>query len=155
MSRFSINTCVLSGNVGRDPQINETASGERVARIPLAVNDRKKPDPNKKSEPSWANLVIFGNLVETVEKFVKSGTAITVVARYQSRKYEKDGETKYSNDFIVDQLKFDGGPMDTEGEDEIPTSTAAPKMAAKAKTTPARKGQTITAEMEEDGDDPF
>ena len=39
---MAINTCTISGNLTRDPELRATASGTAVLGFSVAVNDRRK-----------------------------------------------------------------------------------------------------------------
>ena len=39
---MSINRCILSGNLTRDPELRSTAGGTSVLSFSIAVNDRRK-----------------------------------------------------------------------------------------------------------------
>jgi single-strand DNA-binding protein len=150
MARRSINKCFLSGNLGKDPEIGELKSGEPVAKAPLGVT-------NYKDETTWANLVFFGKTAGVVQEYCKKGSAITVIGRYQSRKYEnKAGDTAYSHEFIVDEMYFGDSPRDDD-EDEKPSArskngTGSAKAKATATAT-AKKSKTLAEELEEDDDE--
>ena len=55
MSR-SVNKITLIGNVGRDPDIQQTKSGTKVAHFSLATNRRKPGDAAQEGHPDWHGL---------------------------------------------------------------------------------------------------
>ena len=42
MSAESLNTCILSGNIGNDAEVRYTAGGMAITSFSLAVNHRRK-----------------------------------------------------------------------------------------------------------------
>ena len=64
MSR-SLNKVMLIGNVGSDPEIRATSSGNRVAKLSIATNRQWKNSsgqPQEKTE--WHRLVIWRKTAE-------------------------------------------------------------------------------------------
>jgi single-strand DNA-binding protein len=106
MSR-SLNKLTLIGNVGSEPEIRATSSGSRVAKVSLATSDYR----GKELEPetNWHRLTFFGRLVDVVEKWVKKGDRLYVEGRVSYSQTEKDGQTRYWTDVIVNEMLMLGG----------------------------------------------
>jgi len=106
MSR-SLNKLTLIGNVGSEPEIRATSSGTRVAKVSLATSDYR----GKELEPetNWHRLTFFGRLVDVVEKWVKKGDRLYVEGRVSYSQTEKDGQTRYWTDIIVNEMLMLGG----------------------------------------------
>jgi single-strand DNA-binding protein len=106
MSR-SLNKLTLIGNVGSEPEIRATSSGSRVAKVSLATSDYR----GKELEPetNWHRLTFFGRLVDVVEKWVKKGDRLYVEGRVSYSQTEKDGQTRYWTDIIVNEMLMLGG----------------------------------------------
>jgi len=105
MSR-SLNKVMLIGNVGNDPEIRATGSGNRVAKVSLATNrswtDRNSGQKHDKTE--WHRLTFFGRLVDVVEQWVKKGDRIYVEGRIEYSQTEGDGGPKYWTDIVVNEM---------------------------------------------------
>lgn len=114
MSR-SLNKLTLIGNVGSDPEIRATSSGSRVAKVSLATSDYR----GKELEPetNWHRLTFFGRLVDVVEKWVKKGDRLYVEGRVSYSQTEKDGQTRYWTDIIVNEMLMLGGGSGGGGDD--------------------------------------
>ena len=66
-----VNKIILVGNVGKDPEINETGSGIKYSRLSLATSESyKDKEGNKQEKTEWHNLICWGALAEIVEKWV-------------------------------------------------------------------------------------
>ena len=67
MSR-GINKVFLIGNLGSEPEISATPSGNMIATMRVATSeswkDRNTGEQQERTE--WHRVVIFGNLVEVV-----------------------------------------------------------------------------------------
>ena len=102
-----INKVILVGNVGADPEVRYVSEGVAVARIRLATSESYN---NKQGEritnTEWHNLVVWRGLAEVVEKYVKKGMQLYVEGKITYKQYEKDGETKYMTEIVVNDLKM-------------------------------------------------
>ena len=111
-----MNTCIFTGSLGKDPEMRYAPSGSAVLRFSIAVDsgfgDHKRTD--------WVPLVAFGKSAENMSKFCQKGTLIEAACEYQTSKYEKDGNTEYSHNFIVVRWKVlgRGRPKDAVNESE-------------------------------------
>ncbi len=104
MSR-SLNKVILIGNVGSDPEIRATASGARVAKFSLATNRKYQDRGGQQQEKTeWHRLTLFGKLVDIVEQWVKKGDRLYVEGRLEYSQSEKDGQTRYWTDIIVQEM---------------------------------------------------
>ena len=105
MSR-SLNKVMLIGNVGNDPEIRATGSGNRIAKLSLATNrswtDRNSGQKNEKTE--WHRCTIFGRLVDVVEQWVKKGDRLYVEGRIEYSQTEGDGGPKYWTDIVISEM---------------------------------------------------
>lgn len=99
-----VNLAILLGNVGRDPEIKTGQSGNRFAKLSLATTRKYKGE----KQTEWHNLIAFGKLVDVIDNYVHKGTPIHVIGRTQTRKWEKDGQTHYMTEVIVNDLTLLG-----------------------------------------------
>lgn len=103
-----LNKVLLIGNVGRDPIVNTTSGGQRVASFSLATTEEWN-DMNgmRQSKTDWHNIVVWGNLAEIAGNYVRKGKQIYVEGRIQTRSYQdKNGQDRtvteiVANDFIL------------------------------------------------------
>lgn len=102
-----MNRVELIGRLTRDPVVRYT-SGEQmaVASFTLAV-DRPGKDKNGNKQADFPRVTAFGKTAETIEKYVKKGTAIAVEGRIQTGSYDdKNGNKVYTTDVIADRVEF-------------------------------------------------
>ena len=100
-----MNRVFLCGRVTRDPEVRYGDNQKAVARFSLAVDRRftREGDPTA----DFFNCSAFGKTAETVEKHVVKGTKLLIVGRVQNDTYtNKDGQTVYSVQILVDELEF-------------------------------------------------
>ena len=82
---MSVNKVILLGNVGQDPQVRYV-DGKPVASMSLATSDR--PGSNGLERTEWHNLVMWGLLAETAEKYVRKGSKLYVEGKMRYRTWE-------------------------------------------------------------------
>ena len=104
MSR-SVNKVMLIGNVGTAPEVRETSSGARVAKLSLATNrgwTDRSGQPQERTE--WHQLTFFGRLADVVEQWVKKGDQLYVEGRLEYSQTEQEGITRYWTSIVVNEL---------------------------------------------------
>jgi len=108
---MSINKAILVGNVGKDPEIRYLDSGVAVATITLATTERGYTLANGTQVPDrteWHNIVAWRGLAEIAEKYIKKGTQLYVEGKISTRKWEKDGVTRYSTEIVAENIELLG-----------------------------------------------
>ena len=67
-----VNKVILIGNVGADPDIKYLDGGVAVARFSLATTESyKNKNGERVDQTEWHNIVLWRNLAEIAEKYVK------------------------------------------------------------------------------------
>jgi single-strand DNA-binding protein len=100
----SLNKVCLIGNVGKDPEIRNTQSGQKVANLSLATSESwtDKASGEKKERTEWHRVVVWGQLAEVIERFVQKGHKLYIEGQLQTRKWsDKDGVEKYSTEVVL------------------------------------------------------
>jgi single-strand DNA-binding protein len=93
MSR-SLNKVMLIGNVGKDPDVNFTASGIPVAQFRLATTEsRKDKDGQYQEHTEWHTIIAWRGLAEIIQRLVHRGSRIYVEGRLQTRIFEDQSGT--------------------------------------------------------------
>ena len=104
MSR-SVNKIILVGNVGQDPDIQETGSGTKVAHLSLATNRRTSSNGDEVTERTdWHRLTLWNRLAQFTQDYVSKGDRVYVEGRLEYDSYERDGVTIPTADVVVREL---------------------------------------------------
>jgi len=130
---MSVNKAILVGNVGKDPEVRYLDNGVAVATITLATTERGYTLQNGTQVPDrteWHNIVAWRGLAEIAEKYIKKGTQLYVEGKITTRKWEKDGISRYSTEIVAENIELLGRRPEN-GTSEV----AAPKTATTAATT--------------------
>jgi single-strand DNA-binding protein len=109
MSR-SINKVILVGNIGRDPDVQTTAAGTRVAHVSLATSRRVPVDGGFEDRTEWHRLTMWDRLAQVAEEYVRKGDRVYVEGRIEYDSYEKNGVTVPTAEVQVRELVMLGGP---------------------------------------------
>lgn len=116
-----VNKVQLLGHLGKDPEVRSTSSGQTVANFSLATTRKwKGNDGEKKEETEWHRCVVWGRQAEVAAQYLHKGKQIFVEGRIQTRKWEKDGEARYSTEVVVENFQMLGGPRDDKRQAELP-----------------------------------
>jgi single-strand DNA-binding protein len=112
-----VNKVILIGNVGRDPELRYTASGTAVTNFSLATSRRYKDrDGNQREETEWHRCVAWARLAEIINQYAPKGKQLYLEGRLQTRQWDdKDGNTKYSTEIVIEEMKLLGGRGDSQG----------------------------------------
>jgi single-strand DNA-binding protein len=116
-----VSKTILLGRCGKDPEIRNLNSGDKVANFSLATSKSWKNKSGVKEEKtSWHQIVVFGKLAEIVEKYVTKGTQLYLEGELSYEDYEKDGIKRQSTKIIVNQLTMLGGGDKAEKPESKP-----------------------------------
>ena len=95
-----LNCCVLTGNLGADPEITYSSSGTQVASFNLAFNCGK-------DKTGWIKCTCFNKLAEVSEKHLHKGARIAVIGALEQEKWEtSQGESKTAFKIIANSIEF-------------------------------------------------
>ena len=105
---MSINRVNISGNLTRDPELRQTASGTQVLSFGIAVNDRRKNNQTGEWEdyPNFVDCTMFGSRAEAVSRFLSKGSKVAIEGKLHYSSWERDGQKRSKLEVIVDELEF-------------------------------------------------
>lgn len=103
---MSHNQFQFIGNLTRDTDVRHSENSARAV-FDLAVNrvwrDRAG---EKKEQTDFFRIKSFAGLAENAGKYLGKGSKVFVQGRIEPTKFEKDGQTEYSFDFIADVIEY-------------------------------------------------
>ena len=99
----SLNKVILVGNLGQDPDVRSLQSGDKVANLSVATNERwRDREGNNQERTEWHRVVIFGRTAEVAERFMKRGSKVLIEGQLQTRKWQgQDGQDRYTTEVVV------------------------------------------------------
>jgi len=129
----SVNKAILLGNLGADPEMRYTPTGQAVTSIRIATTDRyKDKNGEQQSRTDWHNVVLWGRLAEIARDYLKKGSPVYIEGRIQYRSYDdKDGIKRYRTDIVAQSLQLLGSrPGGGEQAPAEPAEAPEPQMPA-------------------------
>jgi single-strand DNA-binding protein len=95
-----LNSCILTGNLGADPEVFYSSEGNPVATFNLAFRSSKK-------KTCWIKVTCFQRLAEITERHLHKGARIAVIGTLDQQKWETDeGVQRSSFQLIANTLEF-------------------------------------------------
>lgn len=75
-------TVIISGNLGRDPELRYTPNGTAVVAFSMATKERKKNDNGAYTDETvWWRVTAWGSTAEYVAKNLKKGMRVLVLGK--------------------------------------------------------------------------
>ena len=129
MSR-SINKVFLIGNLGSDPDQRFLTNGKAVANVSLATSESwlNKETNERVENTEWHYVVFFGRLAEIAGEYLKKGSKVYVEGQLQTRKWEQEGQTRYTTEIIARDIQFldSRGSANTSSQEGAATTNEEP-----------------------------
>ena len=141
-----MNTALLIGNVGKDPEVRYYEQDQAVAQVVLATTERGFTLQNGTQVPDrteWHNVVFYRGMAQVVEKYVRKGDKLFVEGKIRSRSYDdQKGVRRYVTEIVAENMEM-LSPKGNNGN----VSTAGPAVSEPA--------PTVQQEEQVNGDMPF
>ena len=104
----SLNKVMLIGNIGSDPEMRFTPTGNPVTSFRMAVGrNYTTKEGEKRQETEWFTVVTWNRLAETCNQFLTKGRRAYVEGRLRTHTWEgQDGQKKFRNEIIANQVLF-------------------------------------------------
>lgn len=119
----NLNKVILIGNVGRDPDVQTTASGKKVAHVSLATSRRITRDSGFDERTEWHRLTLWERLADLTAEYVRRGDRVYAEGRIEYGSFEKNGVTIPTAEIVVQELILLGAPFNGSeaNEDDDPS----------------------------------
>jgi single-strand DNA-binding protein len=114
---------IIAGNLGRDPEMRYTPSGQAVTNFSVATNRQyTSSDGQLVKETTWFRISAWGRLAETCNQYLRRGSKVLIEGRLNSdpqsggpRVYTRqDGSAGASFEITAETVRF----LSTRAEDE-------------------------------------
>ncbi len=124
-----MNKVFLTGNLTRDPELSETASGVSVCRFGLAVN-RAYSGSDGERQTDFFHVTAWRGVGESVAKYCKKGSRVLVTGSIELRAYEdNEGVKRNAVGIVAQDVEFlfsksqsenNEKTENTDSDDDIP-----------------------------------
>jgi single-strand DNA-binding protein len=117
-----VNSVVLVGRAGRDPEMRYFESGRVKTSFSVAVNR-----PTKEKETDWFDVELWGRSAEIAGEYVRKGSLVGIEGRLDFSRWTDDTGNKNvrpiiaaSNIRLLGSRKDSAGGSDTPGLEDSP-----------------------------------
>jgi single-strand DNA-binding protein len=109
--------CAIVGNVGSDPDLRYSASGQAMLRFNIASNGRtRNPDGEWVESTEWCRVTVLGARAESLAQHITRGTKLYIDGRLETRPWlDRQNEPKAGLELLADTIEFAGNRQDDGG----------------------------------------
>lgn len=110
-----VNKAILIGNLGRDPELRYTQSGEPVCNFSIATSEQWMDKSGEKQERTeWHRIVVWGKTAESCAQYLAKGSQAFIEGSIQTREWEdKEGQKRTTTEIKARTVQF----LDGKGGD--------------------------------------
>lgn len=121
---MSLNTCTISGHLGKSAELRMTGSGLAVVSFTVAVNERQRQQDGSYSDyTNWLGCTMFGKRGEGLHPYLTKGCKVSITGHLHKSSWERNGQHFSKVEIIVDEVEL----MNTRREAQ--RSEGAPALA--------------------------
>ena len=123
----SLNKVMLIGNVGTDPEMRFTASGNPVTSFRVATSRvYTTSEGERRQETEWFTVVAWKKQAESCNQFLTKGQRVYVEGSLRTRSWEgRDGQRRVTAEVIANRVLFleRQAVAPLPGEEEVPVES--------------------------------
>lgn len=116
----SVNKVILVGNLGRDPEVRNSADGMKIVQLSVATSEswKDKMSGERKDKTEWHRVVVFNeHLADICEKYLRKGSKVYLEGQLQTRKWtDQQGQEKYTTEVVLQRYRGELTMLDSKGE---------------------------------------
>ena len=94
-----MNNVILMGRLTKDPELSRSSGGKAFTRFSIAINRIGEGT-------DFINCIAWEKTAKTISEYFKKGQRILVQGSIRTGSYEKNGETRYTTDVVVNNFDF-------------------------------------------------
>jgi len=103
----NLNSCLVEGNMARDPQTRTTPNGTAVCTFPIASSRFYKKDGALEKEVSFFDVECWSKLAENCANMGRKGRGCRVVGRLKQERWNGgDGKQHSKVVLVADHVEF-------------------------------------------------
>lgn len=150
----SLNTAMLIGRLGKDPELRYTQSGSPVCSLSLATDESYTDrDGNKVEKTEWHRITAFQRVAENCANYLTKGSLIYVEGSLTTRKWQdQQGQDRFTTEIKADRVQFLDRKGDSQGGADQPQQSAPRQQGAPRSNAPRQQPPQAQDDF---GDVPF
>ena len=136
---MNLNKAFILGNLTRDPELRQTATGQNVATFGIATN-RMWTDSagNKQTQTEFHNVVVWGRLAEIASQYLAKGRLVFIEGRLTTRSWQdQQGQKKYRTEIVAENMQL--GPRFQSAQNPNQAPASSPGESKSADSEPDRE----------------
>jgi len=102
-----VNKAIIIGRLSKDVEVRYTPAGNAVANFSVATNEKYKNKAGEQVESvEFHNIMAWNRLGEICGEYLVKGQLVYIEGKLQTRKWDKDGVTRYSTEIVAREMKM-------------------------------------------------
>ena len=138
----SFNRVIIMGNLTRDPEYKQLASGQAVCRLGLACNRQFKNRQTGEmvQEVCFVDIDVWGYQAESCNQYLSKGRNILVEGRLKLDTWQDDsGQRRSKHSIVADRVTF----LSNAATDNVMGATSLQNDAAPAQAAPVEPSVSV------------
>ena len=85
----SVNRVIILGNLGNEPEVRTTPTGDTITTVSIATSERYKDKQTgeQKENTEWHRVIFFKRLAEIARDYLRKGSPCYVEGLLRTRKW--------------------------------------------------------------------
>ncbi|AMY06646.1 single-stranded DNA-binding protein [Staphylococcus condimenti] len=108
-----LNKIVIVGRLTRNPQLAEK-EGSEIASFSVATERNYNYQGQTQQAVDYIFCKAYGKIAINIAKYTKKGSLVGITGHMRSYKYEKDKQTHFMTELVVETIKFISNPNSNE-----------------------------------------
>ena len=109
------NKVLLIGNFRADVKLPHFDEQNCIGRFPIATTESYISRTGERiTETEWHNIVTRNKLAELCDRYLKKGDKVFVEGRIKTRKWDDNGQTRYTTEIVANSIEFLTPKIDNE-----------------------------------------
>jgi single-strand DNA-binding protein len=106
------NRVFLLGNLGQDPELKMTTSGQAVLKMRLATTESYLDRNRVRQEKTdWHSVVVWGKRAEALGRFLTKGSRLFIEGSLRTSSFDdRDGNKRYRTEVVASNVVLAGSP---------------------------------------------
>ena len=112
----SVNRVIILGNLGNEPEVRTTPTGDTITTVSIATSERYKDKQTgeQKENTEWHRVIFFKRLAEIARDYLRKGSPCYIEGLLKTRKWtDKNGVERYSTEIIASSLQLLGSKQES------------------------------------------
>jgi single-strand DNA-binding protein len=104
-----LNKVMIIGNLGRDPEVRSTPSGQTVTSFSVATTRKwRNREGQQQDETEWYNVEAWGRLAEICGQYLQKGSKVYIEGRGKTDSWDDrdSGQKRYKFKVVAQEMKM-------------------------------------------------